>query len=151
LRLVLLALFAGLALAQLPAGVHADGKCLDPQPIGRCGAFDRENVVFCFVLVQGRMVSGTSTDAIALGGPKLVGSHDNSDGRVFVRLGPSVDLLKDPYNAPLPRGDAFQDSNGVPGLQTQPVTCASFVWYAECGTWMGPFDPIQHAADAVVA
>lgn len=132
-----------------PAGiVQADEQCA-PYPIGRCGLFDREAVVFCYVVQSGIMRSASDASAIALGSP-LPQTGALLKG-FYVRPGPAQAFVADPYNTPLPTKSLYQESNSVGGLQTvASFRCAQFVWFAECDSWMGPYGVLNKVSDTLV-
>jgi len=151
-----LALVVAFVLPAMLATAEEPAAC-NPEPIGRCGAYDREAVTFCYLLVAGKMVSATDSDAIILGGaalpqlpvqlPPLVANLNFA----YVRAAPAVAFASDPWNAELPLKSIWKESNNAPGLQTKASTCATFLWFAECNSWMGPYAPRSTAADMLLA
>jgi hypothetical protein len=155
------ALFFALVLAVTIVPVHAadpeltvaDSEC-DPYPIGRCGAYQRETVMFCYVIAGGRYVSATDDTAIGLvGGEALLGQKTGvpqvDDALLYVRPRPTETFVNDPWNAPFPFQTAYKESNNVPGLQAKDFWCAQWVWFAECEPqqWIGPTGVIAKRAD----
>lgn len=130
------------ALAFLLVPLTAQAEACQGYPIDRCGSRDRESVVFCYVIQGGKMVSST-TSAQTLGAP----GHEV----LQVRTAPMLGLLADPMNAPLPFGTLWQEANGIPGLQTTASTCGTFEWWAECGSWMGPYNQFAAGTDTQLA
>ena len=134
-----LALALGLVAPLMAATVHAD-EC-NPYPVGRCGEEDRELLVFCYHIVRGEMVDATDHHVVALGGSQGVALPENSAmGDAYVRLAPSEGFAADPYESDLPTGTIILESNAVRGVQLVPFKCADFIWYAECDSWMGPYN-----------
>jgi len=141
----------------------------NPAPVGRCGAFQRENVIFCYdTQTYARyhtFVSGTDTNAVIVGTAALpplpmllptVGDVDldakyHDANVLYLRLAPAQAFAADPYNADLPTKSVWQEANSVPGLQLKDVTCATFTWYAECNSWMGPYQESIVHPDTMVA
>lgn len=119
----------------MPTTVHAD-EC-NPYPVGRCGAYDRELVVFCYFIVRGEMVDATDHHVIAVGGSQGVVFPDNwAMGDYYVRLAPTESFLDDPYESDLPSRTLIEETNSKVGPQLAPFKCADFIWYAECDSWM---------------
>lgn len=130
-----LMLAAGLMVAIVPPSVDAS-QC-NPYPVGRCGAFDRELVTFCYVTIRGVMFDATDHHVIAIGGSQGVTLPDNSaNGEVYVRLAPTEGFVDDPYESDLPTRTLIEETNGARGVQLAPFKCADFIWYAECDSWM---------------
>lgn len=152
-KVLVTACLVPMVLVALAAPAVAPHVC-DPYPIGRCGDYQRESVVFCYVLVQGQYVSATETDVIAIGStpganpPNVVGVGD-APGLFFVLLTPTMNLAADPWEAPMPFKSLWRERNAVQGLQIVPFQCANFVWFAECepAAWMGPFNITDRVPD----
>ncbi len=124
--LILLTAFA-------PVGIS---EGCQPYPIGRCGDHDRESVVYCYEMVKGEIRSGTQS-AVSL-------------GPIHVRTEPTEGFAADAFESDLPFGSVFQEANGLPGLQMRPVTCGTFEWWAECDSWMGPYNTFRAGPDVLV-
>jgi len=123
----------------LPFAVSpASAEGCNPYPVGYCSTIDREAVVMCYHLVDHEYVDAT-VEATALA------------DAFYVRDGPAAAFAADPWAAPLPFRTLWQESNDVAGLQVEAVTCATFEWWAECDSWMGPYDEFEVAADAQIA
>jgi hypothetical protein len=168
-RVVLVGLAALLPLLALPAPPAQAGLGCNPYPVGRCGAYDREDVVFCWdpqvFARNGTYVTGTDADVVAVGTwglpplplplPPLAGVDVQGAlagaNVLYVRLAPAQALLAAPLTAPLPLGSAWRETNGVPGLQERALDCGTFTWYAECQAWMGPYGTLRVPADAALA
>lgn len=134
--LALAAVLAATTWAAAPA--LAEDECA-PYPIGRCGAYDRERVIFCYRIAQGLMVSDTAPATTV---------HQNETADVLhIRTEPTEAFAADFMNAPLPFQSVYQDTNYVQGLQMRPTTCAMFEWWAECDSWMGPYNEDPTPAD----
>lgn len=119
----------------MPATVHAD-EC-NPYPVGRCGAYDRELVTFCYQTIRGEMVDATDHHVIAVGGSQGVALPDNwAMGKYYVRLTPSEGFANDPYGSDLPTNTLIEETNNARGPQLVKFKCADFIWYAECDSWM---------------
>jgi hypothetical protein len=119
----------------------AESQC-EPYPVGRCGNFDREDIIFCFKIVGGLYVSGTTeAETLAIGETQIV----------HVRLAPTGSFVGDIMNAPLPFQSVYRETNAVAGLQMESVTCATFEWWAECDSWMGPYNEFRAEADEQIA
>lgn len=138
MRLAVLLLLVAPVVAVLPA----DAEGCAPYPVGRCGAYDRESVVFCYLVEEGVMVDASDASATPLleGGVVVA----------YVRTAPTQAFAADPMTADLPFGSAYQETNGVEGLQRERVTCATFEWWAECDSWMGPYNEARVEPDALV-
>jgi hypothetical protein len=157
------ALLAGLVLpVAMPPAVAS--PC-DPYPIGRCGAFDQESVVFCYAPGPGNTLttnSPTDFNAIELGtdGVNIAGEGVDVGGVVpgakdvaYLRLTPTESFATSPQTAPLPTKSTWQESNSVPGLQVAAFACANFIWFEVCDPpqWMGPYNIVVKARDTMVA
>jgi ABC-type amino acid transport substrate-binding protein len=161
-------LLAGLLLAPAVASLAAAEPC-NPYPVGRCGAFNRENVIFCFDTAayarDHSYVSATDADAVVIGTaaapppPMQLPTVDGTDlegvytgaNVAYVRLAPAQGFAADPYNADLPTRSVWLEANHVPGLQTRSASCATFQWWAECHAWMGPLGNVfEVGPDAMV-
>lgn len=138
------------ALAPLAEASHI----CDPDPIGRCGAYQRESVVFCYLKVGNLYLSPTDTHVVAIGGtpPDVVSVDSGNPGLLYARLSPAEAFAGDPYDAPIPFNTLFREKNTFHGLQPKAYKCANFVWFAECepAQWMGPFNVVDKAPDEVV-
>lgn len=156
MRLWRLAILAALAAAAIPLSVHATDAC-EPYPVGRCGGFDRETIQFCYRTVGGRMIAATDTHVLALGTVEGVALPDNNaKGLAYLRMRPSEAFVADPYESDLPYDTLVVETNDVRGVQLAPFKCGSFIWYAECDSWMGPYSIMPtgaglYPADSVVA
>ena len=141
----------------VPLPVHAETDC-EPYPIGRCGAYDRERVIFCYEIVRGLMVS-TTVEAVTLAldlapvreaaGLPALPVEDRTEV-LHVRTAPTEDFVADVMNAPLPFESVYQETNHVAGLQMKRSTCAYFEWWAECDSWMGPYGEFTADGDAQI-
>lgn len=134
-------------------GEESEVPC-DPYPIGRCGEYQRESVIFCFVIVDGLYVSATDDEATGL--VDLTGNTGDEtglppvdDARYYLRTGPAEAFVDDPFNAPLPFGTFYEETNFVEGLQPTDFKCGKWVWFAECvpQQWMGPTGVFSQPAD----
>lgn len=163
-RLVVFALVA-LCASALPQPVAARDEC-NPYPVGRCGATDREIVIFCYVPNRPSGVYADATDrhvlAVAgddlttprpasLGPEDVIAEDTGANARVYLRLTPAERFADDPYDSDLPFSTVWQESNNAPGLQTARVRCGQFIWFAECDSWMGPYNIALLNADTLVA
>lgn len=142
----------------------------DPSPIGRCGAYHREAVVFCYAAEKPKGVYESPTDPHVVtlgpgnplhgmgipapGGPlPNVASQDSAAmGLLYLRKTPTDDLVADPWNAPFPFDSVHLEDNAVAGLQLEPFFCANFLWFDECepAQWMN-FNPVGKDPDEVLA
>lgn len=68
----------------------------------------------------------------------------------YVRTAPAEAFAADPMTADLPFGSTWQETNAVAGLQREAVTCATFEWWAECDSWMGPYNAARVGPDQLV-
>ena len=133
----------------IPFAVQA-GTC-NPYPVGRCGASDREQVTFCYQIVAGRMIDATDHHVLAIGTSQGAALPDNTaKGVVYVRLAPTETFADDPYESDLPFGTIIVETNTIRGAQLTPFRCGQFIWYAECDSWMGPYN-IQPTAGSFQA
>lgn len=155
---VLVALPLLLVGVAIPAASEPDENC-DPYPVGRCGAFQREATVYCYLPVPGGnenrvWPSPTDTHVVAVGGnpPNVVSVESGNAGQFYVRLKPTETLVADPFEAPFPYGTVWKERNLFSGLQPAAYECANFVWFAECEPpqWMGPFNAVRKLADEKV-
>jgi hypothetical protein len=150
---VLLVLFT---LVAVPADGAADERedC-DPYPVGRCGEYHHEVVVFCYIVVAGRYVSATDEHVVAvpdasavLGEPTGVPLLD--EPRVYLRRGPVEAFLDDPFYAPIPFDSVYKETNNVPGLQPRDFKCGGWLWFADYEAWFGPFGVVSRMRDEQV-
>lgn len=135
-------LLALLLLAPALAALPVDAEGCAPYPIGRCGAYDRESVVFCYRIEEGIIVDASDMSATPLVEDGLVVA--------YVRAAPTEAFAADPMMADLPFESVYQETNAVDGLQRERVTCGTFEWWAECDSWMGPYNESRVEADALV-
>jgi hypothetical protein len=150
------ALAAAFAIPLAPGvGAEETDECI-PYPVGFCGQYDRQNVVFCYTMVNGLYVSASDDSAVKLGHPEvrvagvggLTADHVQPEKWVgYLRTAPTEAFANDPWNQPLPRQSVWQETNIAPGLQVKKATCAQFQWWAECDSWMGPYLPVEVGPD----
>lgn len=130
-----------LATAWTAAPVASAENCA-PYPIGRCGAYDRERVIFCYHGPPENMVDASS--------PAITVGRDGTNDVLHIRTAPTEGFAGDVMNAPLPFESVYRDTNFVKGLQVKESTCGMFEWWAECDSWMGPYNIFTAAADEQV-
>jgi len=136
----------------------------DPYPVGRCGAFQREQVGICWLPQTGQQwtdISPTDTNAIVVTDqqvavPGLLDVPLPAPGTpqgVYVRLTPVENFLADPMHAPLPTKSVWRETNNRLGLQPTSFACGVAVWYAECHPpqWMMLSSPTAIGADTILA
>lgn len=136
----------------------ADVEC-DPYPIGRCGAFQRESVIYCYKsgYPLGVYHSATETNAESLtwpGAPTPILTPVTAPKTLaYLYKAPSDAFLADPYESDLPFDSIWQETNAVAGLQIKAFKCGNFQWFEECipPQWMGPYGVQVKQPDAVVA
>lgn len=133
-----------LLVVALPPPAVGEAEC-NPEPVGRCGNYDRETVILCYIKQGSRYLSPTDPT----GAPMVI---EGEDALLYYRAAPADGFLADPWEAPLPRSTLFVESNHVPGLQRSKFFCGQFVWYPECypGVWMGPYGAVDKDPDLAV-
>ncbi len=139
----------GLLILPEPAKAEDEVPC-DPYPIGRCGDYQRESVIFCYIIEGGEYVSATDEYVYAIGGNNTVAEDTDEEGLLYVQKGPTETFMDDPMMAPLPGSVLWEESNNVEGLQPDDFQCGTFVWFAECvpQQWMGPYNVNEKSADS---
>ncbi len=151
--LVLAGLMFSGAQASEEAEPEGEPPC-EPYPIGRCGDYQRESVIFCYVVENGLYVNATDDEATGL--VDLTGNAEEETGlppadeaSYYVRTAPAEAFVGDPLGAPLPLGTLYEETNFVGGLQPQDFKCGKWVWFAECipQQWMGPTGVFSQPAD----
>lgn len=142
-----------------PLGTVDASHVCDPYPIGRCGAYQREVVTFCYLKLAGLYVNVTDPGVVSIGGASGIAIATGEDGALYLRQDPVEAFVADPGDAPLPsKFVLYQESNNVGGLQhnARPgwsgipnFKCSNWVWYAECepAQWMGPVLNVTKAWD----
>lgn len=146
MRTMLVVLVLGTVAASVTGLAGSEDAC-DPYPIGYCGEYQRQTVVFCYYVVDGRYVSATETDVTVLALPPTALSFaPQTLGYVWQRALDAV--VADPAGGPHDEV-LFLEVNGVSGLQVAPFRCAQWTWFAEVesGMWLGPFGSVSRAPD----
>jgi hypothetical protein len=139
MRIWKLAVMLALVAAAVPVAVEATG--CNPYPVGRCGESDRELVTYCYRTVGGLLVDATDRHVVAAGTSQGAALPDNNaKGVLYVRLTPTETFAADPMESEAPFATVILETNTIRGAQLLPFKCASFVWFAECDSWMGPYN-----------
>jgi hypothetical protein len=140
MRILMLVVAAALAGALFPLTAVEASQC-NPYPVGFCGESDRQQVEFCYRIVGGRMIDASDRHVVALGTAGGVDLPDNNaKGVIYVRLAPTETFVEDPYESDLPYQTAILETNTKRGAQLHPFKCGQFLWFAECDSWMGPYN-----------
>lgn len=132
-----------------------DVEC-DPYPVGRCGAYQREEVIFCFKVGYpwGTWISAAESDVEPITWPGVATPAPTPltapKSLAYLYHPPSDAFLADPYESDLPFDSIWQETNAAPGLQVKPFKCGAFQWFAECipQQWMGPYRVSQNPLPA---
>ncbi len=103
---LLIATMAGIAGAPPVAAAECPNAESDPYPFGECGD-DDERRVWCFVKHGRTRLSGTDYEATPL--------PDASTPMFYWRSAPMDGFVANPYTAPLPSKQVYEESNDLPG------------------------------------